>query len=74
MNKFKIVRKANGNAEMGDLVRYHDIANQNCNVFKIIDCGSERGYKLIDIESEDLIINFSDLRQYGWDVLEKVEV
>lgn len=85
MTKFKTVRKAEGNVEIGDFVRYFDIANQNCNVFRVVDYpqagkvvqGVElpsNGYKLIDVESDDLIINFSDLRQHGWDVLEKVEV
>jgi hypothetical protein len=83
--RWVLIRKAKGVAEIGELVRYFDIANQNENVFKVIEYpqagkivqGVElpsNGYKLIDVESEDLIIKFSDLRQHGWDVLEKLEV
>ena len=84
MTSFKSVRKAEGNAEINDYVRYFDIANQNGDVFKVIEHpqagkivhGVElpsNGYKLVNVESEDLIIHFSDLRQHGWDIVEKIK-
>jgi len=84
--KFKTVRQAKGVAEIGDFVIYHDIANQNGDVWKVIDYPKagrildngvqlpDIGYKIINVESEDLIIHYSDLRQHGWDILEKVEI
>jgi hypothetical protein len=43
---------------------------------RILDNGVQLpdiGYKIVNVESEDLIIHYSDLRQHGWDILEKVE-
>jgi hypothetical protein len=83
--KFKSIRKADGVADINDFVCYFDIANQNGDVWKVIDYPKagrildngfqlpDIGYKIINVESEDLIIHYSDLRQQGWDILEKVE-
>ena len=84
--KFKTVRQAKGVAEIGDFVRYFDIANQNGDVFAVVDYPKagrildngfqlpDIGYRLVNVESEELITHYSDLRQHGWDVLEKLEV
>jgi hypothetical protein len=83
--KFKSIRKADGVADINDFVRYFDIANQNSDVWKVIDYPKagrildngfqlpDIGYKIINVESEDLFIHYSDLRQQGWDIVEKVE-
>ena len=87
--KFKTVRQAKGIAEIGDFVIYQDIANQNGNVFKVVDYPKagrildngfqlpDIGYRIVNIESEDLpegvITHYADLLQHGWDILEKVE-
>lgn len=83
--KFKSIRKADGVADINDFVRYCDIQNQNGEVYKVVDYPKagrvldngfqlpDIGYRLVNVESEDLVIHFSDLRQQGWDILEKVE-
>jgi hypothetical protein len=80
------IRKAKGVAEIMDYVRYSDIANQNGDVFRVVDYPKagrildngfqlpDIGYRLVNVESEELITHYSDLRQHGWDVLEKLEV
>jgi hypothetical protein len=83
--KFKSIRKADGVADIMDYVRYFDIENQNGDVFRVVDYPKagrildngfqlpDIGYRLVNVESEDLITHYSDLRQQGWDILEKVE-
>jgi hypothetical protein len=81
--KFKTIRQAKGIADVGDFVRYFDIANQNGDVYKVIDYPKagrildngfqlpDIGYRLVSIEANESDY-FSDLRQQGWDIVEKV--
>jgi hypothetical protein len=83
MSKFKSVRKAKGIADVGEYVRYFDIANQFGDVYKVIDYPKagrildngvqlpDIGYRLVSIEANESDY-FSDLRQQGWDIVEKV--
>jgi hypothetical protein len=80
--KFKTIRQAKGIADVGDFVRYFDIANQNGDVYKVIDYPKagrildngfqlpDIGYRLVSIEANESDY-FSDLRQQGWDIVEK---
>lgn len=65
-------RLVSGAASVGDVVTYHDIANQDGATYEVISTPAEntdpkwgwtKGYGLF---SEAQGITYSDLRQYGW--------
>lgn len=65
-------RLVRGTANVGDLVTYHDMANQDGARLEVISTPAEntdpkwgwtKGYGLY---GDDKGITYSDLRQYGW--------
>lgn len=66
-----------GQAQIGDLVTYFDIANQDGTVWKVVALpemtkyGFMTGYELISVDGERT--NSSDLRQRGWTFYTEVQ-
>lgn len=72
--------RVQGKAELGDVVTYFDIANQDGRHFRVVETpqpldgvlkGMFSNYKLAPVDGEYSPITESDLRQHGWTFVDR---
>lgn len=56
--------RVRGQAEIGDRVTYHDMANQDGTVWTVVGTADTSWYLLVATDRDES--RSTDLRQYGW--------
>lgn len=64
--------RVNGHAQVGDLMKYEDMANQDGTVWEVIRLNDAHEWSQYTLINLDAGIHYSDLRQRGWTFVQKV--